>query len=380
MNTSSYLLPITATLVSFMMLTSGCGKKHASGEEGQPMDVSVAYPARDSVVLHNSYPGFVSAVREADIVARVNGTVTQQLFDDGDLVQEGQPLLVIESSTYADRVHQAEASLQTAKASNEYATRHYEAMKKALESDAVSKMEVIQAESQMHQTQAQIKDAEAALKTARTQLGYCTIRAPFKGRAASPSVIVGDYVSGEASPMVVTRIYDDSKVYVNFAIEDASYLALTETARGKEVDLNNIPVTFGDSIASEFRGKLDYEAPGVDKSTGTLQLRIVVDNPESILKSGMYATVEMPYAVDRDAIIIKDASIGTDQLGKFVYVVNDSDKVVYTPVKTGELYHDTLRIISSGLSPDDRYVTTALLKVRDGMNVHPVAVNQPSKR
>ena len=86
----------------------------------------------------------------------------------------------------------------------------------------------------------------------------------------------------------------------------------------------------------------------------------------------MYATVMLPYALDPKAILIKDAAISTGQLGKYVYVVNDSNKVVYTPIKVGELYQDTLRIVSEGLSPADRYVTKAMLKVRDGMEVKPV--------
>ena len=86
----------------------------------------------------------------------------------------------------------------------------------------------------------------------------------------------------------------------------------------------------------------------------------------------MYATVMLPYAIDPKAIVIKDASIGTDQLGKYVYVVNDSNRVVYTPIKVGELYQDSLRIVNDGLAPTDRYVTKALLKVRDGMEIKPV--------
>ena len=83
----------------------------------------------------------------------------------------------------------------------------------------------------------------------------------------------------------------------------------------------------------------------------------------------MYCTVHMPYKVDPAAMLVRDASIGTDQLGKYVYVVNDSGKVVYTPVKTGDLVADTMRLVTEGLRPGDRYVTSALLKVRDGMKV-----------
>lgn len=167
--------------------------------------------------------------------------------------------------------------------------------------------------------------------------------------------------------------------FVHFSIENDAFLALKQTKAGQSVDLNHIPVSFNDSITPVYYGKINYEAPDVDKSTGTVTLRIVIDNPKNELKSGMFASVNLPYAVDPKAIVIKDASIGTDQLGKYVYVVNDSDKVVYTPIQTGELYHDTLRIVSSGLKPTDRYVTQALMKVRDGMTVKPVITTTGSK-
>ncbi len=88
----------------------------------------------------------------------------------------------------------------------------------------------------------------------------------------------------------------------------------------------------------------------------------------------MYATVSLPYGTEPHALLVKDASIGTDQLGKYLYTVNDSDKVVYTPVEIGGLYRDSLRVITKGIAPDTRYVTSALLKVRDGMPVKPVTV------
>ncbi|MDE6332547.1 MAG: efflux transporter periplasmic adaptor subunit, partial [Muribaculaceae bacterium] len=96
------------------------------------------------------------------------------------------------------------------------------------------------------------------------------------------------------------------------------------------------------------------------------------DNDSHDLRSGMYCTVRMPYKVDPEALLIRDASIGTDQLGKYVYLVNDSSKIVYTPIKTGDLVADTLRIVTEGLRPGDRYVTSALLKVHDGMKVKAV--------
>lgn len=368
MKYKSLLIPAASVLV----LSTSCSKSDRHSESQQEMTVTVALPELDSLVLHKSYPAYISAINETEIVARVNGYIVAKEFTDGDFVKAGQPLFIIESTSYQDAVNQAEAALQSALAQNEYATKQYDAMKKALESDAVSKMDVNQAESNLRESEAAIKTAKARLQSARTMLSYCTTRAPYDCYVAKPAVDVNDYVAGEASPVPLVKVYDNSRMHVNFSIDNDAFLALKETVAGRDVDLDHIPITFKDSIMPTYYGKLDYEAPSVDKSTGTVTLRILVQNPKNELKSGMYADVALPYAVEPHAIVVRDASLGTDQLGKYLYTVNDSDMVVYTPVKAGELYRDTLRVISSGLRPTDRYVTEALLKVRDGMKVNPV--------
>lgn len=368
MKYQSLLIPAASVLV----LSTSCSQSDRHSESQQEMTVTVALPELDSLVLHKSYPAYISAINETEIVARVNGYIVAKEFTDGDFVKAGQPLFIIESTSYQDAVNQAEAALQSALAQNEYASKQYDAMKKALESDAVSKMDVNQAESNLRESEAAIKTAKARLQSARTMLSYCTTRAPYDCYVAKPAVDVNDYVAGEASPVPLVKVYDNSRMHVNFSIDNDAFLALKETVAGRDVDLDHIPITFKDSIMPTYYGKLDYEAPSVDKSTGTVTLRILVQNPKNELKSGMYADVALPYAVEPHAIVVRDASLGTDQLGKYLYTVNDSDMVVYTPVKAGELYQDTLRVISSGLRPTDRYVTEALLKVRDGMKVNPV--------
>lgn len=363
-----------------LVVLSSCHSNKRTQDDDATQQVSVALPTTDSVTLYKSYPAYVQASSEADIVGRVNGYITEQLYDDGQWVSAGTPLFRIESTSYADKVQQAKAQLATAIAAHDYATKQYEAMKKALESDAVSKMEVIQAESNMHQAEASIQTARAELQTANTMLGYCTVRAPFAGHVSAGQLIPGDFVAGENSPVVLARIYDDSFVNVYFSIEDSNYFELNDTPDGRKVDLSHVPVTFSDSILTKYYGPVEYEAPGVDKSTGTIKLRVKLKNPAGELKSGMFATVKLPYAVDPKAIIIRDAAIGTDQLGKYVYVVNDSDKVVYTPIKVGDLYQDTLRIVTSGLTPTDRYVTRAMLKVRDGMTVDPMQTSATTSK
>lgn len=370
-------IPLMAFLSATVSLTC-CNTKIDKEPASDAMPVTVAYPEVDSLVLHKSYPAYVTAIDETDIVARVNGYIVGKEFTDGEFVKKGHPLFIIESTSYRDQVDKAEAELQSAIASHEYASKQYDAMKKALESDAVSKMDVNQAESNLRESEAAIKNAKAQLNSARTMLSYCTTRAPYDCYTSKAIAAVSDYVSGEASPVTLVKVYDNSQVFVHFSIENDAFIALKQTKSGQAVDLNHIPVSFKDSITPVYYGKINYEAPLVDKSTGTVTLRLAIDNPKNELKSGMFASVDLPYAVEPRAIVIKDASIGTDQLGKYVYVVNDSNKVVYTPIQTGELYHDTLRIVTDGLKPTDRYVTQAMMKVRDGLTVNPV-MDEPNK-
>ena len=117
---------------------------------------------------------------------------------------------------------------------------------------------------------------------------------------------------------------------------------------------------------------MDYLSPNVDLSTGTLNVRANLDNPKGILKSGLYVSITLPYGQQKNAVLVPEASIGTDQLGKYLYVVNDSNIVRYRHIVPGQLIGDTLRQVVSGLSPNEFYVTKALMKVRDGMKIKPV--------
>ena len=133
-----------------------------------------------------------------------------------------------------------------------------------------------------------------------------------------------------------------------------------------------ILVSIGKDGGNAYTGRLDYLSPNIDLSTGTLNVRANLDNPKHVLKSGLYVTITLPYAEQPNAVLVRDASIGTDQLGKYLYIVNDSNVVRYRPIEVGQLVDDTLRQVTAGISPKDSYVTSALLKVRDGMTIKPI--------
>ena len=367
-----FLIPVSLC-IAIASIAGSCKKDESNKdrmEAGETVTtVSVAYPRVDSLTLRKTYPGFLTANNEVEIVARVNGTLITHPYKAGDRGRKGDVLFKIDDTTYRNNVKEARASLENARSAYEYSSKEYQAMKKALESDAVSEMEVLQAKSQMDQNAAQIQNYQAALDEAEKTLSYCTITAPFDGHVSEWKYDTGSYISGAASPVVLATIYDDSMVDANIEIDTDSYL---DIVNNKNLDLAHMPVFFNDELSGTYTADLSYLAPNVDKSTGTMTIKAKINNRNGELKSGMYLTLGVPYEHTQRAIVIDDAAISTDQLGKYVYVVNDSDKVVYTPIEIGDLIGSTQRIVNKGLDEKSRYVTKALLKVREGEKVKPV--------
>lgn len=368
--TSIITISVLSALVALTLIS--CHKKKPEDREQTP-HIEVATPTEDSVVTHKTFPGVVQSAGSVDVVARVNGTIQQKCFRDGDHVSKGQVLFRIESTQYANAVREAEAALATARTQTEYYRQQHSAMQKALAADAVSKMNVLQAESNLRQAEASVKNAEASLSDAKTQLSYCVVTAPISGTISAPNVDVGAYVGGGATNLC--KIVNNSNLKVVFSIDEVEYQHLMSSSSGTtsgKMLFRNVPLTFSDDNNLNFTTDLYYVAPSVDTSTGSITLEGHIADPRGILRDGMYVTVNLPTGIIPHAVLIKDASIGTDQLGKYIYVVNDSDKVVYTPIKIGSLYQDSLRVVTSGIKPGQKYVTKALLTVRNGEKVIPV--------
>lgn len=364
----SKLLIMAAAAI--IILSAGC---HRAKKQSAPVpEVAVATPIVDSVVLHKSYPGYIRAVTSADVVALVNGRILTCNYKEGAYVQKGALLFTIESTKYRDAVQQATASLNNARARYEYAAKQYAAMQKALQADAVSEMEVLQAKSNMETAQADIRTSQAALETARTNLSYCAVRAPVSGHITAPAITPGNYVSGEMSPVKLASIYNDSEMKAVFSIDEGQYrLMSVNTAEGREPAYSAVPLRFTPALPVNFTADLYYTSPAVESTTGTLELEGRITNRDKLLKDGMYVTVDLPYGIEPRAILVRDASINRDQSGYYVYTVNDSNRVVYTHIEVGDLYKDTLRIVNKGLTPQSRYVTEALLSVTNGEKVKP---------
>ena len=358
----------------FSVLTGCKEKKDAGAMKGMPtLAISVAKPIVKDITLTKDYPGYLTTEKTVNLVARVNGTLQSVSYAPGGRVKKGQLLFVIEPTLYNDKVAQAEAELKTAQAQLEYARNNYSRMKEAVKSDAVSQIQVLKSESSVTEGVAAVSNAEAALSTARTNLGYCYVRAPFDGTISKSTVDIGSYVGGSLQPVTLATIYKDDQMYAYFNVADNQWLEMSMNNQQPTKDLpKKIMVQLGKEGTESYPATLDYLSPNVDLNTGTLMVRANFDNPQGVLKSGLYVSITLPYGEADHAILVKEASIGTDQLGKFLYAVNDSDIVHYRHIEIGQLINDTLRQVLGGLSPQERYVTEALMKVRDGMKIKPI--------
>lgn len=374
--------PIPMLLLAAVAALAGCGKRaeRAAGASADRLPVEVATPTVKDVVLTRQYPGYLSADAAVEVVCRVNGQLIQSNVSAGQRVSKGDVLYLIEPTPYRDAVRKAEAALATAQAELAYAQSSYDRMQEVIKSEAVSEIQLLQAKADVEKCQAAVHSAEASLNTARTDLGYCRVKAPITGQITKGNYSVGAYIGGGGAPVPMATIYDDRKMYANFTVADNQWLRqllVRELTKHSPDSTYYVNVRLGEGGAVGWQARLDYLSPNISLTTGTLDVRAELMNPNHLLKAGSYVTVTLPVGEARGAILVPEASIGTDQRGKYLYVVSPTDTVHYRPILTGELIDDTLRIVTSGLAKGEMFVTQALMKVHEGMAVTPV--RSPSK-
>ena len=373
MKTNKFIL-LAIIVLAVMTIFFSCKRKSNRNTNNPIPKIDVTKPLVMPIVLHREYPGYLKSNNIVDVVGRVNGYVIKQNFSSGQYINEGDLLYIIDPTIYENRVNQAEADLSSAEATLDYYENNYQRMLEASKSDAISQIDLIQAETNVRTAKANVKNAESALKTARITLSYCYIKAPISGYLTTSGAGEGEYVSGsDGNPFKLTTIYNNDPMYAYFNIEDNQYLMMRMQSQNWGAYLpKKVYVNMQEGDFPPIEATPNYISPYVNLKTGTLTLRAFFENSEYDLKSGMYCTVSLPYGENDNAILIPDASTGTDQLGRYIYVVDNNNIVSYRHIEVGEIIDDSLIHVKSGLSPDELFVTKALLKVRAGMKVEPI--------
>jgi RND family efflux transporter MFP subunit len=339
-----------------------------------PPKVEVAVPVQKSITRYLDATGNTAAIKNVDLVARVQGFLQSINYQDGTFVKEGATLFTIEPETYKFKLEQAQAAETGAQASVKQAEADFKRQSDLVQRQAVSQATLDTSTSTRDNAQANLQQAQANTKIAAVNYGYTNVTAPFDGIVSAHLVSVGELV-GVASPTQLATIVALDPIYVNFNVNEQDVLRVREDARKRGMTVNEIrqlPIEIGLQTETGYphKGKLDYVSPSINQSTGTLAVRGVLPNPDRVLLPGMFVRIRVPYDEQKSALLIPDGALGSDQAGRYVLVVNADNVVEQRKVQTGSL-EGGLRVIESGLKGDDKVVVAGLLRAIPGQKVDP---------
>jgi RND family efflux transporter MFP subunit len=352
---------------------AGCGEKNAYVPPPPPK-VVVAQPLQQDVPLYVELTGNTKAFNEVKLEARVQGFLEQIKYVDGAAVKKGDLLFVIQQSTYQAQLDQAKATLEANKASQANAQVEYSRQSTLGQQQFASQSRVDDAKTKLAETSAAVLGAQANLEVANINLGYTEVTAPFDGIASRHLVSVGALV-GYAGPTELASVVQIDPIYVYFEVSETVVQRVKEALSrlGKTMrDVHDVPVEIGLQIEEGYphKGVIDYIAPQIDASTGTLQVRGIFENKDAALLPGMFARVRVPIRRPAPALLVPDTAIGTSQLGRYVLVVNKDNVVEQRTVTIGQV-DKGLRVIESGLKPDDLVVIDGVQRAIPGNKVDP---------
>ena len=339
-----------------------------------PPKVDVAAPVQKSITRYLDATGNTAPVKSVDLVARVQGFLQTIDYKDGSPVKEGTTLFTIEPETYKVKLEQAQAAEAGAQASLKQAETDYKRQVDLVQRQAVSQATLDTSTSNRDNAQANLQQAQANTKIAQVNFGYTNVAAPFDGIVTAHLISVGELV-GVASPTQLATIVALDPIYVNFNVNEQDVLRIREEARRRGItvdDLRQLPIEIGLQSETGYphKGTLDYVAPQINQSTGTLAVRGILKNSDRQLLPGYFARVRVPVEQNVKAMLVPDVALGSDQAGRYVLVVNAENVVEQRKVTIGPL-EGGLRVIESGLKVDDKVVGGGLLRAIPGQKVDP---------
>jgi membrane fusion protein, multidrug efflux system len=367
-------VPVTFLFTGAAMLAlTACGEKNAYIPPPPPK-VVVAQPLQQPVTRYIEVTGNTQSISTVDLEARVQGFLEQINYVDGALVKKDSVLFVIQRNTYEAQLAQAKATLAGNQAAQLNAQIEYDRQAQLQHQQVSTQAKLDDAKQKLDQAIAGVDSAKANLEIAQINLGYTEVAAPFDGIATRHLVNVGALV-GYAGPTKLATVVQVDPIYVYFNISETIVLRIKEglAKQGKTLrDVHEVPVEIGTQTESGYphKGKLDYVAPQVDPSTGTLEVRGIFDNKDLALLPGLFVRVRVPVQRIDKGILVEDIAIGTNQLGEYVLIVGKDNTVEQRQVKLGQI-SGRLRVVESGLTGDEWVIIEGLQRAVPGNKVDP---------
>ncbi len=369
---SSYL-----PLLALALTLAACDRPATQAQNGPPPppQVTVATPARMEVADKQEFVGRFVAIDAVEVRARVSGYLSEIHFRDGQMVEKGDLLFTIDRRPFQAALDQARANLEQAKANLAFAESDLARAKNLERGTSITQQVFDQRVQARGSAEASVKSNEATVWQATLDLEFTELRAPVSGRIGDRRVSPGNLVMGGTSgdTTLLATIQSTDPIRFEFTLDEASYLRYlrlnTKDARGAVV---GVPVKLKLLDENKFghEGRMDFVDNAIDGSSGVIRGRAEIPNPNGIFTPGMFGRVQIAVAPPVEALLVPDTAIGTEQVRKFVMVVDQSNVARQKYVTLGSLV-DGLRVISDGLGPEDRVVINGLMRVRPGVAVTP---------
>nr|WP_207199633.1 efflux RND transporter periplasmic adaptor subunit [Rhodoplanes elegans] len=365
---------VTASAVALPLVLSACGEQNQYVAPPPPK-VSVAKPVQQPVTRFLEATGSTAAVNSADLVARVNGFVQGISYNDGDYVKQGTLLFTIEPEPYKVKVEQAKAAELGAEATLKQQQIVYDRQVDLVAKQASPQSLLDQATAQRDTAQANLDQSKANTMLAVINDGYTRVTAPFDGVVTARQVSLGQYVGANGQPTTLATIVQLEPIWVNFTISETDVQRIRDEMARRGLtrdDMRKVPIEIATQTETGYPhvGTLDYVAPNVTTSTGTLQARAVLANKDRSLLPGYFVRVRIPIERIPSGLLVPDTAIGSDQGGRYVLVVAADGTVEQRKVVVGPQIGE-LRVVESGLTADDRIVVAGSLRAVPGQKVDP---------
>jgi RND family efflux transporter MFP subunit len=378
--------PGCAALLSaalWLLTLAGCGQDSQQGGPPPPT-VTVANPVARTVIDQDEYVGRFVAVNSVEIRARLSGYLAEIHFQDGQMVKKGDLLFTIDRRPFEIALEQMRANLAQARANLAFTAADLERARPLLQNKTITEQAFDQRVQAKNVAEASVAAQEAMVNSAELDLNeYSELRSPIDGRIGDRRVAVGNLVTGGsgASTTLLATIMSVDPIRFEFTFDEASYLRYVRFASSSNEVASahgNVPIAIKLIDEKDFAhaGKIDFVDNVIDRSSGTIRGRAVLPNPDGLFTPGMFGRIRVPGSPPYTALLVPDEAIGTEQVRKFVLVVDDAGIVHQKYVTLGQL-DDGLRVIKDGLAAGDRVIVNGLMRARPGMKVTPEGEGAP---
>ncbi|KTD59271.1 efflux RND transporter periplasmic adaptor subunit [Legionella shakespearei] len=346
---------IRRTMVLFLFLSFflvSCDNSPDSAAAG-PVEVDVALPLKKKIIEWDEYTGRFQAIEEVDVRSRVTGYLNEIKFKDGQIVKKGEVLFVIDPRSFQYALERATAELELAK-------KQYERALKLQKSSFIS-AETIDQRYQEMQT------AETRVDEARLNLEFTQVTSPIAGRISRYFVSVGNLIRMDDT--VLTRVVSFDPIHFYFEISQNDLLKYSRLSKEANLPesknyLKQILIKLQDEKDFTRKGTIDFLDNIVDRGTGTILERAVVPNSDGLIYPGLFGRARVEGSGEYEAILLPDKAINTDQTRKYVYVVDEHNKVQRVYVELGPLRDSGFYVIRSGLKGNERVVISGIQRIR----------------